>query len=680
MARIKVLADNVANKIAAGEVVERPASVVKELLENSLDAEATRLRVDVEVGGKRLMRVSDDGAGMVRDDALLAFDRHATSKLRQARDLLSISTLGFRGEALPSIASVSRLLLETRSEDEPTGTSVEIAGGRMLSVEEAAMPRGTTITVRDLFYSVPARRKFLRTEKTELAHIASLVTHYSLAHIDKSFQLAHERGELLNATPVGSLRERVFQVFGSSTLEQLVELGPIERELEVAASPAPPTQAAARNRAGIDRPQTHVFALRGFVSAPQVQKLNRNSIYIFVNRRLIRDRVLLRAISSAYHNLMPPGHFPFALLFLELPFEEVDVNVHPSKTEVRFRHQGFVHDLVRDSIRDCLIASKPASALPLPADARRIPPSPPQPATEVPFSESSLLLSRDDAPPAQSWGLQKAPPPTARLDFAVAAPIEVAAAGAAKAPGAAGGSVEAIGPGAGPTQASAPRDLAPPLQTVAVEDRPHARAPLVDTQPETLANLGQLRPLGQVKESFIVAAGADGLWIIDQHVAHERILFERVLRQRAADRVESQRLLMPIIMNLQPDQEIKFTQIEEEFRANGFELEPFGHRTVAVKAAPAALSPHQVETLIHEILDTPEKELRELSLSDLQRRVAATIACHAAIKVNMPLDGPKMQWLLDELAKTDCPMSCPHGRPIALKYGLREILKAFHRI
>ncbi len=676
MARIKVLADNVANKIAAGEVVERPASVVKELLENSLDAEATRLRIDVELGGKRLMRVADDGTGMVRDDALLAFERHATSKLRQARDLLSISTLGFRGEALPSIASVSRLLLETRSDEEPTGTQVEIAGGRMLSVEETAMPRGTTITVRDLFYSVPARRKFLRTEKTELAHIASLVTHYSLAHIDKSFQLTHERGELLNATPVGSLRERVFQVFGSSTLEKLVELGPIERELQVAASPAPPTQAAERNRAGLDQPQTHVFGLRGFVSTPQVQKLNRNSIYIFVNGRLIRDRVLLRAISSAYHNLMPSGNFPFALLFLALPFEEVDVNVHPSKTEVRFRHQSFVHNLVRDSIRERLIASKPASALPMPADGRGIPRSPPQPATEVPYSESSLLLSRDDVPVEGSWGLQSVPPPSGRLVSLRPPPIEVAAARAAEAPEAMGVSAGAIAPGAGPI----PVGQAQALEALAVSDRPHARAPLVDTQPESLANLGQLRPLGQIKESFIVAAGSDGLWIIDQHVAHERILFEKVLRQRAQDGAESQRLLMPIIIDLQPDQEIKFTQIEEEFRANGFELEPFGHRTVAVKAAPAALSPHEVETLIHEILDTPEKELRELSLSDLQRRVAATIACHAAIKVNMPLDRPKMQWMLDELAKTDCPMSCPHGRPIALKYGLRDILKAFHRI
>ena len=674
MARIKILPDNVANKIAAGEVVERPASVVKELLENALDAEATRLRVAVEVGGKRLIRVADDGVGMMRDDALLAFDRHATSKLRQARDLLSISTLGFRGEALPSIASVSRLVLETRSDDEATGTKVEIAGGRMLTVEEAAMPRGTTITVRDLFYSVPARRKFLRTEKTELAHIASLVTHYSLAHIDKSFQLSHERGELLSATPVESLRERVFQVFGSSTLDQLVGLGPIERELQVPASPAPPTQAAERNRAGLDQPQTCAFKLSGFVSTPQVQKLNRNSIYIFVNRRLIRDRVLLRAISSAYHNLMPSGNFPFALLFLEIPFEEVDVNVHPSKTEVRFRHQSFVHDLVRDSIRECLIASKPVSTLPRPAGSRSLPASPAQPATEVPYSEASLLLSRDDVPPQGSWDLRNPPPPTARLDFAASAPIDVATARSAEAPRPFSASGKVAGDAAAASAVAASSDQ------LVVEERPHARAPIVDPPRDTLADLGQLHPLGQIKESFIIASGADGLWIIDQHVAHERILFERVLRQRGRGGVESQRLLMPIIVDLTPGQGINFAQIEEEFRTNGFELEPFGHRTIAVKAAPAVLSPHEVETLIHEILDTPERELRELSLSDVQRRLAATIACHAAIKVNMPLDRAKMQWLLDELGKTDCPMSCPHGRPIALKYGLKEILKAFHRI
>jgi DNA mismatch repair protein MutL len=332
MGRIRVLPDQVANQIAAGEVVERPASVIKELLENSLDAGASDLRIDVESGGRRLIRIVDDGCGMLRDDALLAFERHATSKLRDVKDLLSISTLGFRGEALPSIASVSRLLLETRSAEETTGTRIEIAGGKMLRCEEAALGCGTSITVRDLFYNVPARRKFLRTEQTELAHIASLVTHYSLAHPEKTFRLANGPSELLNVTPVVTLSERVYQVFGSQVLDDLIEIGTREKELLVAEPRLPPTQAVSEYLSGEDVAPKRLFRLAGFFSRPQLQKANRNSIFIFVNGRLIRDRLLLHAISSAYYNLMPASAFPFVLLFLECDPEEVDVNVHPSKT------------------------------------------------------------------------------------------------------------------------------------------------------------------------------------------------------------------------------------------------------------------------------------------------------------------------------------------------------------
>ena len=284
MGRIRILSDNVANKIAAGEVVERPASVVKELLENSLDAGATEFRLEVESGGRRLIRLAANGSGMLRDDALLAFERHATSKLSDVKDLLSIATLGFRGEALPSIASVSRLLLESRSADEQVGTAVEIAGGKLLRCDEAALAAGTTITVRDLFYNVPARKQFLRSDQTEIAHIASLVTHYSLAHSSKSFSLRHNNTELLNVSPVETLRERVYQVFGSQILEDLLDLG--ERWRDLAMPPEPE-----------ERPAIRRFRLRGFVSGPQVQKMNRNSIYLFVNGRLIRDRLLLHAIS-----------------------------------------------------------------------------------------------------------------------------------------------------------------------------------------------------------------------------------------------------------------------------------------------------------------------------------------------------------------------------------------------
>lgn len=676
MGRIRILPDQVANKIAAGEVVERPASVVKELLENSLDAGATDLRVEVEAGGRRLIRVVDDGCGMLRDDALLAFERHATSKLRDVKDLLSISTLGFRGEALPSIGSVSRLLLETRSPEDATGTRVEIAGGKMLRCEEAALGGGTSITVRDLFYNVPARRKFLRTEQTELAHIASLVTHYSLAHPSKTFRLTSGPTELLSVTPVATTKERVYQVFGSRVLEELVDIGVRERELFLPVPSRPPSQAIAEYRSEPgpdDDPPARTFQLSGFFSRPQVQKGNRNSIYIFVNGRLIRDRLMLHALSSAYHNLMPASAYPFALLFLVMDAEEVDVNVHPSKTEVRFRHGSFVHDFVRDTIRERLMESRPAPAF-SPAPQRGTPPHdvapPAQPAPQLPYSEFSQMIE-DEAPVALSLveaalddagAIQSLPAalpeftirptrgPEPRLDFS-APPLEVT-------------------PGPPPSgklsrrldmHGEFPADAIPPPEM-------------------SLSALSDLRPLGQIHESFIIAAGRDGLWIIDQHVAHERILFEQVLKQRAAGRVEMQRLLMPLILQLTPEQQIDYARIADELHASGFETEPFGNRTIAVKAAPAAVGAADLERILFEILEIAEGELRGASLDDLRRNICASIACRAAIKINMRLDPSKMEWLLRALAATDCPMSCPHGRPIAMHYSTREILKAFHRI
>src|SRR5579872_2148021 len=477
MGRIRILSDTVANKIAAGEVVERPASVVKELLENSLDAGSTDFRLDVEAGGRRLIRLADDGSGMLRDDALLAFERHATSKLADVKDLLSIATLGFRGEALPSIASVSRLLLETRSPEEQCGTAVEFAGGKLLRCDEAALGEGTTITIRDLFFNVPARKKFLRSEQTEIAHIASLVTHYSLAHHNKTFLLRHNNAELLSVTPVATLRERVFQVFGSQILDDLVDLGDRDRSVNMPTDPGEPQF-------------TRRFRLRGFVSGPQVQKLNRNSIYLFVNGRLIRDRLLLHAISAAYHNLMPPACYPFALLFLDCDAEEVDVNVHPSKTEVRFRHGSVVHDFVRDTIRDILMAQRPASNIPAP--------TPPQPGAGLPYSEFSQRIESMSFPSVSVAAANAADTGTLP-EFVLRRPVS-----------------------------PEPRfdfEPAPPVSSAAKLAVPDTHGPLFPDaeplSPESLDALTDLRPLGQIHDSFIIAAGRDGLWIIDQHVAHE---------------------------------------------------------------------------------------------------------------------------------------------------------------
>ena len=498
----------------------------------------------------------------------------------------------------------------------------------MLSVEEIGTTRGTVITVRDLFFNVPARKKFLRSEQTELAHIASLVTHYSLAHPDKTFELTNSNVELLHVTPVPTLRERVFQVFGSEILSELIDLGSREREMIL------PEEDSRR------------FRVSGFVSRPQVQKNNRNSIYIFVNRRLIRDRLMLHAISSAYYNLMPPSCYPFALIFVDCDTEEVDVNVHPSKTEVRFRHQSFVHDFVRDMVRAQLMESRPAPAFAVSPQ--------PQAAARLPYSEFSQMLENEQAMeasvmPEPSFALQPQPGPAPRLDF-------------------------------GPyVSENASPPVLPAAARLRVPDT-HAGFPIDAIPATTLASLTDLRPLGQIHESFIIAAGRDGLWIIDQHVAHERILFEKVLAQRASGRTEVQRLLMPLVIALTPEQQIEYARIAEELDATGFETEPFGHRTIAVKAAPAAINPGDLERVIFEILEIAETELRKVSLDDLRRGIAASIACRAAIKINTRLDHAKMEWLLRELAATDYPMACPHGRPIALQYSTRDILKAFHRI
>jgi DNA mismatch repair protein MutL len=658
MGRIRVLSDNVANKIAAGEVVERPASVVKELLENALDAGAVDIRIDAENAGRRLIRIQDDGCGMLRDDALLAFERHATSKLSDVKDLLAIETLGFRGEALPSIASVSRLVLETRAAEEQTGTAVEIAGGKLLRCDELARPAGTTISVRDLFFNVPARKKFLRSDPTELAHIGSLVTHYSLGHANKRFELYHEGRELLSVTPVSSLRERAFQVFGSETMEDLVDLGPRTFELRL-----PPPYVAPNSRAFFAEraePEVAQFVLEGLVSGPHVQKANRNSVYLFVNGRLIRDKMLVHALSAAYHNLMPSGCFPFALLFLNCDASEVDVNVHPAKTEVRFRHSAAVHDFVRDAIREILVESRPASSMPIAASSPILSTARPavQRGAALPFSEFSAAM---ESVAVESESVMPEPGPMteeALPEVTLTAPARPA-------------SIQ-----------QAPIPVAAPAYVRRVPDTHGAldQLPADWDRVDSLTALPELRPLGQLHDSFIVAAGRDGLWIVDQHVAHERVLFEQVLRQRAAGAVEIQQLLMPLVLHLTPSQQFEYARIADELNAHGFETEPFGQRTVAIKAAPAGVGAADIERIVFEILEIAERELRSASLEEIRRNVCATIACRAAIKINTRLEPKKIEWLLRALAGCEYPMTCPHGRPIALRYSTRDILKSFHRI
>jgi DNA mismatch repair protein MutL len=698
MGRIHVLPEHVANKIAAGEVVERPASVVKELLENALDAGATRIKINIEAGGKKLIQVTDNGCGMVRDDAMLAFERHATSKIRDAEDLLSVATLGFRGEALPSIASVSRLRLETcaASMNEPgteksppqpkdsldgapkfselqtSGTIIEINGGRMARVEEAGLPRGTSITVRDLFFNIPARKKFLKAEPTELSHIASLVTHYALAHPEKHFELHSATNAMLVAPPVAGYSERVYQVLGKETLDQLIAVAAAQVLERVGLPQPPPWRKREDDEGESDAGATPgEMRLHGFVSKPEIQKLNRNSIFVFVNGRLIRDRLVQHGLTEAYRNIIPPSVYPVVLLFMELPPGEVDVNVHPSKTEVRFRQPTVMHDFVRDTVRAALMKARPAPQFTTEIRAHATasegltpgarewePPSDLSPATEalgrVPYE---ITGGNGFALPAPVL-----PPISARLQFESGIAVEANAA-IPVARGMESRFAETV-PDNG---CAAPLDTQPDAQEL-------------DQENSTLDSLATLRPLGQIRNSFILAVNEDGLWIIDQHVAHERVLFERILKQRAALKVESQRLLMPIVLELSPAQQAVFADIANELQHNGFEAEPFGARSVAVKVAPAGVDAAQVEHMLHELLDQISREEQSLNLEKIRGRIAASIACHAAIKVNMPLEQNKMDWLLAELAKTDHPMSCPHGRPVVLRYSVKDIQRAFKRI
>ena len=684
MGRIRILSDQVANQIAAGEVVDRPASVVKELLENALDAGANRIRIEVEAGGRKLIRVSDDGCGMNRDDALLAFERHATSKLRTADDLLSIATLGFRGEALPSIASVARVTLDTAAGDDPTGTHLEIAGGKILRADDAALPRGTTLAVADLFFNTPARRKFLRAESTELAHVTALATHYALAHPEKHFELVSATHTILSAPPVNRTAERIYQIFGKETLSQLLPVA-AELPLERAGLPEPPPWKRDPSAQPRD-PGT--LRLSGFYSKPELQKLNRNSIYIFVNKRLIRDRLLLHAITEAYRNVLPPTSFPVVLLFLEMPAEEVDVNVHPAKTEVRFRQQSLVHDFVRDSVRAALVKARPAAgflaaldASPLASPSLIPPAASPLPGDpEDPEAEPGAAGSAPEPPQDAAFELTPRPVPPApgRFDFGTA-PAGFDPPSSTPAQSVAALVENLVPPSTGDCSPNHSDSIAYMEQAASATAQVEA-----DQASTTLNHLGSLRPLGQLRDSFILATGLDGLWIIDQHVAHERVLFEKILRDRQVEQIQRQRLLMPLLVELRPAQMVVFAQIADELERNGFEVEPFGPQTLAVKAAPVGLEGPALERTLTQVIDESSEDsgqnVRNEWLKGLRHRIAASIACHSAIKVNTPLDPQRMEWLLLELAKTSHPTSCPHGRPIALLYSWKEIQRAFHRI
>ena len=696
MSKIRVLADHVANQIAAGEVVERPASVAKELVENSIDARARRIEIDVEAGGRRLLRVSDDGEGMTRDDAVLAFERHATSKINTTEDLDQIRTLGFRGEALASVASVARVELITQTEDGREATRVLIEGGRMRDVVPAARPRGTTINARDLFFNVPARRKFLRSEATESFHLTNLVTHYALAHPEIAFVLTNNGREVLRVAPASNLRERAYQIFGEEFLESLLEINGGHEAVAVA---------------------------RGYVSSPRERRTSRDAQYLFVNGRFVRDRLISRALTEGYRSVLPHGVYPAALLFLEVPLEEVDVNVHPAKTEVRFRRASVVADAVRDAVRAALATGGYVRAADTADDWRgdtdqsdfnrpRYNPAADalrQESIEFGMSPSSLddALMRqlqDEARVGAASPSLAAAPPSADVvaetprDAGFIAPVKdldkdadarlMSNAESAPASREAEMKVETLPeqhlPPPPPPQifpsTSAAQFVAPSSDRPAVNVLPPLVSAAGIAREVTVESLTKkIRVLGQLEDSFIIATDPEGLLLIDQHVAHERILFDKYRALEAARTSESQNLLVPETFDLTPAQAAAFDAVAGELESYGFALMRLSGRTVAIKAVPADLPPSEARNILAEVLETIDAEKRGAARATLRDEIAASLACRAAIKINMPLTEEKMRWLIDRLLTTSSPTTCPHGRPIILRLKKRDIEKAFHR-
>jgi len=591
MGKIHQLPPDLANQIAAGEVVERPASVIKELVENSIDAGARRLSISVELGGKRLIQVEDDGEGMSPEDARLAIERHATSKIRRADDLERIATLGFRGEALPSIASVSHFALRSRARGAAAGTDVRVNGGAVASVTEVGMPEGTSVHVSDLFYNLPARRKFLKSDAAESAQVSRVVTQLALGYPEIGFTLTSSGRKVLQCPPVSTLRDRLYQLYGERS--DLIDV----------------------------RRDSGAVKIVGFVAALAEQGPTRGPQNVYVNRRVVKDRTIAHAIIDAYSVASIKERSPEVHLFIDMPHDAVDVNVHPTKAEVRFRDQSYIHELIRRTLGDVL-GRGPAPELQLeaPAGFERVASTLP-----LPHSYPSTFPSR--------WTDPLRPP---------FAPIRDS--------------------GLAPTAGS---ELAP--------TRDSAFAPTGEA-------IRPMTALGQFRDTFIIAIDDEGIAIIDQHVAHERVLFERITERLTRGALESQRLLVPMLVDLPPAARQALTSHAADLERLGFELEEFGGEAIRVTACPALLEREACAAALRSLSQDLEGLDRGSGVDAAIKRIAATTACHAAVKANYPLTHEKMAHILEELRRTAYSTICPHGRPVMLRITRREVEKNFQRI
>ena len=611
---IRILEDRLVNKIAAGEVVERPASVVKELVENAIDAGASDLRVELKGGGRNLIRITDNGCGMDRDDATLCLERHATSKIRSDADLFRISTLGFRGEALPSIASVSRFELLTRPVDAPVGTRVMVEGGRLVDVQDAGCPPGTRITIRSLFFNIPARRKFLRTVATELSHCLEAVVRQVLIRPGLDVEVSHEGQKLIRAPVVSDVAARAADLLGGHGAA-LVPVSFAQGELSV----------------------------EGLLSPVGVHKAcSQNSAYLYVNGRFVRDPVLRRAINEAYRGIVPKGRYPTVVLQVRIPPGHVDVNVHPAKTEVRFRHARDLTRIVSLGIRDAL--QRHGIKQPVPTESRY------QPAASPGGQQGALSLQPSPQPWMASAPAQPAPgaPPAAPMlrPGAVTGPLPVSAA----LPPSAGGLPAAV-----PAQSSAAgRELLP------------------------VPRFADLRVIGQLDRTYILCEGAGELVVIDQHAAHERITLHKIAASARHQLGGGQRLLTPQVIDLTPARALAMSGRGDILARYGLEIEPFGGASFVIKQVPESLASADLQRLVEDVADDLAGGGDGEPARDLIEKILATMACHSSIRAGQTLSTYEMRQMLSALDQVDFSV-CAHGRPVSIRISPAELERRFHR-
>ncbi|MCF6265666.1 MAG: DNA mismatch repair endonuclease MutL [Desulfuromusa sp.] len=616
--KIHVLPEELCNKIAAGEVVERPSSVVKELLENSLDAGSTDILIELEAGGKRLIRITDNGCGMSRQDAFLSFERHATSKIRTDADLFALTTLGFRGEALASIASVSRLRLKTCDNDDGLGQQIYAEGGRIKNVDELGLPQGTVVEVRNLFFNLPARKKFLRKEQTELGHAADVVTKQALANPGVSFRLKHNDRIILDLRREKGLRERVAALLGRSLLRDLL---PIEQQN------------------GDD------LQLSGLISQPQLTRSAASHIYTFINGRYIRDRVVQHAVMEGYRHLLMKGRYPVVVLFLQIDPAQVDVNVHPTKHEVRFREQSLVHDFIANSLQQTLRPAEWLERETFDSSANEV--------GNYLSERQDHMVKQENGVSANSFVSESSAqyvPPVGHFQNNIATEST--------------------------TQQFYP---SPPFSQLGSEDQSAIGTQYILPESEEAGFFSRLQILGQYHQSYLLCQDGADLIMIDQHAAHERVGFEKLRHAYAAGTIPSQTLLFPEVLELDFNSAAALGDNQHELESLGFEIEPFGGKSFALKAIPQLLENRDAARLVVDVALELERIGRTGQLRESIDEILILMACHSVIRANQALAVIEIRALFQELDKIDFKANCPHGRPVMQRITLAEVERLFRR-